>query len=59
LRILLTIAASQDLEIIQADVEGAYLNGNLDVDIYMEYPEGVKPRAGCNGLLLKKSLYGL
>jgi transposase InsO family protein len=59
LRILLTIAATQDLEILQADVEGAYLNGNLDVDIYMEYPEGVKPKKGCDGLLLKKSLYGL
>jgi hypothetical protein len=59
LRILLKIAATQDLEILQADVEGAYLNGNLDVDIYMEYPEGVKPKKGCDGLLLKKSLYGL
>jgi hypothetical protein len=59
LRILLTIAASQDLEILQADVEGAYLNGKLDVAIYMEYPAGVKPKAGCDGLLLKKSLYGL
>ena len=59
LRILLTAAASLDLEILQADVEGAYLNGNLDVDIYMEYPQGVTPKKGCNGLLLKKSLYGL
>ena len=59
LRILLTAAASLDLEILQADVEGAYLNGNLDVDIYMEYPQGVTPKKGCDGLLLKKSLYGL
>jgi transposase InsO family protein len=59
LRILLTAAATLDLEILQADVEGAYLNGNLDVDIYMEYPQGVTPKKGCDGLLLKKSLYGL
>jgi hypothetical protein len=59
LRILLTIAATQDLEILQAELEGAYLNGNLDVGIYMDYPEVVKPKKGCDGLLLKKSLYGL
>jgi hypothetical protein len=59
LRILLTIAATLDLEIHQADVEGAYLNGTLDVDIYMNYPEGVKPKRGCDGLKLKKALYGL
>jgi hypothetical protein len=53
-------AVSQDLEILQADVEGSYhLNGKLNVDIYMEYPEGVRPKAGCDGLLLKKSLYRL
>jgi transposase InsO family protein len=33
LRIMLAIAAHLDLEILQADVEGAYLNGVLDVDI--------------------------
>jgi hypothetical protein len=59
LRILLAIAATLDLEIHQADVEAAYLNGNLDVDIYMEYPEGVKRKQNCDGLLLKKALYGL
>jgi hypothetical protein len=30
-----------------------------DIDIYMEYPKGVKPKPGCDALLLKKSLYGL
>jgi hypothetical protein len=59
LRILLAISSTLDLEVYQADVEGAYLNGKLDIDIYMEYPEGVKPKPGCDALLLKKSLYGL
>ena len=38
-RILLTIAASTDLEIRQADVEGAYLNGKITEEIYMEIPK--------------------
>ncbi|EIW71771.1 hypothetical protein TREMEDRAFT_27029, partial [Tremella mesenterica DSM 1558] len=59
LRILLTIAATEDLEIRQADVEGAYLNGKLDVEIYMKYPKGIKPKPGCNTLKLVESLYGL
>jgi hypothetical protein len=50
LRILLAIASTLDLLVSQADIEGAYLNGKLDIDIYMEYPEGVKPKAGCDAL---------
>ena len=59
LRILLAAAASNDLETGQADVEGAYLNGVLEEEIYMEYPKGMTPKAGCNCLRLNKSLYGL
>jgi hypothetical protein len=59
LRLLLTIAATNDLEVWQADVEGAYLNGKLDVELYMEYPEGVRPKTGCDALRLLGSLYGL
>ncbi|KAK4685970.1 putative transposase, partial [Tremellales sp. Uapishka_1] len=59
LRIMLTIAASMDLEIHQADVEGAYLNGKLDVEIFMEYPEGMVKSKSNNVLKLKGSLYGL
>lgn len=35
LHLLLTITAAYDLELYQADVQGAYLNGDLDCDIYM------------------------
>jgi hypothetical protein len=59
LRLLLTIAAANDLEVRQADVEGAYLNGKLDVELYMAYPEGVRPKTGCDTLRLLGSLYGL
>ena len=60
LRILLTLAAVHDLEIHQADIEGAYLNGDLDRDIYMKIPQAcnqVDP--SCNSLKFRKTLYGL
>ncbi|RSH93081.1 hypothetical protein EHS25_007434 [Saitozyma podzolica] len=60
LRILLTLAAQRDLELRQADVEGAYLNGTLEEEIYMAFPEGYKPKNDhATGLRLVKSLYGL
>jgi hypothetical protein len=59
LRLLLTMAATNDLEVRQADVEGAYLNGKLDVELYMKYPEGMTPKKGCDALRLIGSLYGL
>jgi hypothetical protein len=55
----LTIAATNNLEVRQADVEGAYLNGKLDVELYMAYPEGMTPKKGCDALRLVGSLYGL
>lgn len=60
LRLLLTLAASYNLEVHQADFEAAYLNADVDVPIYIRFPPGYKkkdPRSNC--LLLKKSLYGL
>lgn len=60
LRMLLAISASEDFETGQADVEGAYLNGVLEEELYMEIPKGLTPkRTGCNCLKLSKSLYGL
>jgi hypothetical protein len=60
LRILLAHAAAHDLELRQADVEGAYLNGPLEEEVYLDIPEGYDhtvPRT--TGLRLKKALYGL
>lgn len=48
-----------DLEVQQADVVGAYMNGTLDIEIYMRYPEGVQHSKGCDALKLNKALYGL
>lgn len=58
LRMLLTIAAIDDLEIEQLDIKTAFLNAELNEEIYMAVPEGV---AGTPGkvLRLKRCLYGL
>ncbi|KAK4380871.1 Retrovirus-related Pol polyprotein from transposon TNT 1-94 [Sesamum angolense] len=40
IRVLIAVAALYDLEIHQMDVKTAFLNGELDEEIYMEQPEG-------------------
>ncbi|CAA0830762.1 cysteine-rich RLK (RECEPTOR-like protein kinase) 8, partial [Striga hermonthica] len=40
IRILLAVAAHMDYKIWKMDVKTAFLNGNLDEDIYMQQPEG-------------------
>ena len=40
IKILLTIAAYNDNEIWQMDVKTAFLNGNLQEEVYMIQPEG-------------------
>ncbi|PKI59003.1 hypothetical protein CRG98_020571 [Punica granatum] len=60
IRMILAIAALRNLEVHQMDVKTAFLNGDLDEEIYMEQPEGFvapgKERKVCK---LVKSLYGL
>ena len=58
-RIILAIAALEDLELRSVDISHAFLNGHLEEEIYMEQPEGFEvggPEYVCK---LKKSLYGL
>ncbi|XP_071913959.1 uncharacterized protein [Coffea arabica] len=60
IRIILAIAALRKLEIHQMDVKTAFLNGDLDEEIYMEQPEGfITPEKGNKVCKLVKSLYGL
>jgi len=57
-RILLSVAAVEDLDIMHFDVKTAFLHGQLEEDIFMQQPEGFVKGKGmvCK---LKKSLYGL
>ena len=59
LRILLAIAAFEDLEIHQMDVVLAFLAGNIDGDVYMEQPEGFVHGDTSQVCKLYRSLYGL
>jgi hypothetical protein len=45
IRILLAMAVERDMEIHQMDVVGAYLNGKLEEDIYLEQPKGFDDRS--------------
>ena len=60
IRALLALAAREDMEIHQMDVKTAFLNGDLDEDIYMKQPQGYvvdgKEDYVCK---LHKALYGL
>jgi len=60
LRTVLAIAAAEDMEVHSMDVSSAFLNGDLDEEIYMAQPEGFAAQ-GQEHLVchLKKSLYGL
>src|SRR5712671_7923560 len=56
LRVILALAAEQDLEIHQMDVKSAYLNGTLEEEIFMEPPPGLEVPNNMV-LCLKKAVY--
>ena len=60
LRTIIAVAAMEDLELDSMDISSAFLNGDLEEEIYMSQPEGFavpgKEHLVCR---LKKSLYGL
>jgi hypothetical protein len=58
LRVLLAIAAAENMEIYQMDVVTAYLAGELEEEIWMEPPLGTLYIQGM-ACKLKKGLYGL
>nr|CAE03845.1 OSJNBb0089K06.4 [Oryza sativa Japonica Group] len=60
IRIVLAVAAYFDYEIWQMDVKTAFLNGNLDEDVYMTQSKGfVDPQSAKKICKLHKSIYGL
>lgn len=64
IKTLVTVAAAKKWSLTQLDISNAFLNGDLEEEIYMALPPGYTPREGtilppnpvCR---LKKSLYGL
>ena len=60
IRVLFALASIYDLYIHQMDVKTAFLNRDLDEEVYMEQPEGfVLPENEKKVCRLVKSLYGL
>ncbi|MDF3573139.1 reverse transcriptase domain-containing protein, partial [Enterobacter cloacae] len=60
IRILLAIAAHYDYEICQMDVKTAFLNENIEEDLYMEQPKGfVSCGEDHKVCKLQRSIYGL
>nr|GEV58100.1 zinc finger, CCHC-type [Tanacetum cinerariifolium] len=60
IRLVLALAAIHDLVIHQMDVKTAFLNGDLDEEIYIKQPEGFVMHGHESKVCkLKKSLYGL
>jgi hypothetical protein len=59
LRAILAIAAYEDLEVESVDISSAFLNGDIDAEIYMEQPEGFSQGDKSDVLKLLKGLYGL
>ncbi|TKC11876.1 hypothetical protein FA727_23745, partial [Robertmurraya kyonggiensis] len=59
-RVIMAVVAHYNLELHQMDVKTAFLNGDLEENIYMAQPKGFavkgKEHMGCH---LKKSIYGL
>ena len=60
IKMIVAIATLRNLEVHQMDVKTAFLNGDLEKEIYMEQPEGfIVPGQEKKVCKLVKSLYGL
>ena len=58
IRILISIAVNRDWALQQFNVKNAFLNGDLEEEVFMELPPGVKIRSLCETEVCKlKRLY--
>ncbi|KAI3662213.1 hypothetical protein MP638_002199 [Amoeboaphelidium occidentale] len=58
LRLIIAIAAKYDLKMMHADVNSAYVQSDMDMDVYLTIPECIPHKEG-EVFLLRKSIYGL
>jgi hypothetical protein len=56
-RMLMSLAAAFDMEVWQLDAVNAFVNADIDSDVYIQSPEGYAGKGKC--LKLIKALYGL
>ncbi|GJU01736.1 retrovirus-related pol polyprotein from transposon TNT 1-94 [Tanacetum coccineum] len=60
IRIFLAFAAHMNMVVYQMDVKTAFLNGNLQEEVYVSQPDGFMDKNNPNHVYkLKKALYGL
>jgi transposase InsO family protein/predicted RNA binding protein YcfA (HicA-like mRNA interferase family) len=62
LRTVIALAAVEDMELESVDISTAFLNGDIDADVYMQVPEGIEIEGEEKGrwvLKLLKALYGI
>ena len=58
-RVLLSLVANRDWPQQHLDVKNAFLNGDLEEEVYMDAPPGFGETFGTKVCKLKNSLYGL
>ncbi|KAK8921057.1 hypothetical protein KSP39_PZI020242 [Platanthera zijinensis] len=60
IRVLFSVVASRRWELLQLDIKNAFLNGDLEEEVYMDIPQGSVIK-GSKGKVCRvlKSLYGL
>ena len=59
IKVPLSIAANIDWSLQQLDVKNAFLNGDLEEEVYMDIPPGFNEKFVSKICKLKKSLYRL
>lgn len=61
IRLLFSLAAQHNWHLHQLDIKNAFLNGDLQEEVYMEQPHGFVAQGECGPVVcrLRKALYGL